>query len=421
VSAHGEPAGSPARGADDASRAGPPPRALRVYLGAFGDPGHAFPMLALGEALVARGHTVALQTWRRWEEPAQTAGMTFAAAPEYQVFPTRERPLKPFQAAVRAARETVPSVREFAPDVAVSDVLTPAPALAAELCGVPVATLVPHVHPWAAPGFPPYSLGARLPRTRAGAWIWRRFDGAVERGLRRGRSEYNDCRARLGLAPLPGLHTGLSRALTLVGTLPQLEYPRVWEPWLRVVGPLLWEPPGELVAPPAGDGPVVLVAPSTAQDPEHRMLRAALAGLATERVRVIATYNGRAPEPPVAVPANAVLVPWLSYARSMPAADVVVTHGGHGTLVRALSCGCALVVCPAGGDMAENAARADWAGVGVRVPRRLLGPRTLRLAVRRALGDARLRARARAVASWMAAHDGARTAAAELEGWAGRI
>ena len=28
---------------------------LRVLLGAFGDPGHAFPMLALGEALVARG------------------------------------------------------------------------------------------------------------------------------------------------------------------------------------------------------------------------------------------------------------------------------------------------------------------------------------------------------------------------------
>ena len=28
---------------------------LRVYLGAFGDPGHAFPMLALGEALVAAG------------------------------------------------------------------------------------------------------------------------------------------------------------------------------------------------------------------------------------------------------------------------------------------------------------------------------------------------------------------------------
>jgi UDP:flavonoid glycosyltransferase YjiC (YdhE family) len=395
-------------------------RPLRVYLGAFGDPGHAFPMLALGEALVARGHAVALQTWRRWEEAARAAGIEFAAAPEYHVFPTRERPLKPYQAAVHAARATVPSVESFAPDVAGADILTPAPALAAELCGVPVASLVPHVHPWSAPGFPPYSLGARLPRTAAGRWLWRRFDAMVAKGLEQGRQQYDDCRARLGLPPAPGLHNGLSRALTLIGTLPQLEYPRRWEPWLRVVGPLLWEPPGELVGPPPGAGPVVLVAPSTAQDPEHRMLRAALDGLAGERVRVIATYNGREPDPPVSVPPNAVLVPWLSYSRSMPAADVVVTHGGHGTLVRALSCGCALVVCPAGGDMAENAARADWAGLGVRLPRRLLSPRTLRLAVRRALGDAAMRERARATAAWMAEHDGALAAAGELEAWAGR-
>ena len=393
-------------------------RPLRVYLGAFGDPGHAFPMLALGEALVARGHAVALQTWRRWEEHAVAAGMTFAAAPEYQVFPTRERPLKPYEAVVRAARETVPSVREFAPDIAVADILTAAPALAAELCGVPVATLVPHLHPWAAPGFPPYSFGARLPRTAAGAWLWRRFDGAVAKGLEQGRREYNDSRARLGLPPLAEVHTGLSRALTLIATLPQLEYPRRWEPWLRVVGPLLWEPPGERVEPPPGDEPVVLVAPSTSQDPQQRLLSAALVGLARAPVRVIASSNGV--DPPVPVPGNAVLVPWMSYARSMPAADVVVTHGGHGTLVRALSCGCALVVCPAAGDMAENAARADWAGVAVRLPRRLLGPRALRLAVARALGDARIRARARAVAAWIAEHDGARAAAAELEAWADR-
>ena len=395
--------------------------ALRVYLGAFGDPGHAFPMLALGEALVARGHSVALQTWQRWREPAEAAGMTFAAAPEYQVFPTRERALKPFAAAVLAARETVPSVAAFAPDLVVADILTVAPALAAELCDVPAATLVPHVHPWSAPGFPPYAVGARLPRTRAGAWAWQRFDGVVARGLEQGRREYNDCRARLGLPPLPGLHTGLSRALTLVGTLPQLEYPRRWEPWLRVVGPLLWEPPGERVAPPPGSGPVVLVAPSTAQDPGHALLRAALAGLARAPVRVIATYNGRAPDPPVAVPANAVLVDWLSYARTMPDCDLVVTHGGHGTLVRALSCGCPVVVCPAGGDMAENAARADWAGVGVRLPRRLLAPRTLRLAVERALAGPERRARAGELAAWIAAHDGAQAAARELEQWNGRM
>src|SRR5436190_8129909 len=130
-------------------------------------------MLGLGEALAARGHVVAIETWRRWEADARRAGMTFFAAPEYQVFPTAAQPLKPYAAAVRAAAETRVAVRSFAPDIVVSDILTPAPALAAELEGVPVATLVPHVHPDLAPGMPAYSIGARLPRTRLGAGLWR--------------------------------------------------------------------------------------------------------------------------------------------------------------------------------------------------------------------------------------------------------
>jgi UDP:flavonoid glycosyltransferase YjiC (YdhE family) len=185
-----------------------------------------------------------------------------------------------------------------------------------------------------------------------------------------------------------------------------------------VVGPLIWEPPGERVEPPPGDGPVVLVAPSTSQDPGHSLLRAALEGLAGEDVRVIASTNGRAPDPPVRVPPNAVLVDWLSYGQTMPACDVVIAHGGHGTLVRALTLGCVVVVCPAAGDQNENAARVDWAGVGVRLPRRLLGPRSMRLAVRRALADARLREGAGRVAAWHRGHDGPDTAAQAVEAWA---
>ena len=203
-----------------------------------------------------------------------------------------------------------------------------------------------------------------------------------------------------------------------MATLPQLEYPRAWPAWLRIVGPLLWEPPGARVAPPPGAGPVVLVAPSTAQDPAHQLLRAALAGLAGEDVRVIATFNGREPSPPVAVPANAVLVPWLSYSQTMPACDLVVAHGGHGTLMRALSCGCPVVLSPAGGDMGENAARVDWAGLGVRLPRRLCTPRGVRLAVRRALDRPDLRPRVQRVADWIAAHAAGGRAVDEIERWA---
>jgi UDP:flavonoid glycosyltransferase YjiC (YdhE family) len=386
---------------------------VRVLLGAFGDPGHAFPVIALGSELVARGHDVGIETWKRWREPAEAAGMDFSPAPEYQVFPTRERPLKPYEAAALAARVTRQFVRAFEPDVVVSDILTPAPALAAELEGVPVATLVPHVHPDLPTGLPPFSIGARRPRTRIGAVLWSRTDRMVALGLEQGRNEYNDCRAQLGLGPLPWTHTGLSRSLTMVGTLPQLEYPRAWPSWLRVVGPLMWEPGGPAVDPPPGDGPVVLVAPSTSQDRSNSLLRAALDGLADEPVRLIAIAAEG-----VAAPANAVLVPWMSYARTMPRCDLVVTHGGHGTLARALASGCPVVVCPAGGDMAESAARVDWAGLGVRLAPRFCTPWGVRLAVRRALAKPSLWTRAAEVAEWAFANPGPATAAAQLESWA---
>jgi len=358
---------------------------LRFFLGAFGQPGHAFPMLALGRELVERGHQVTYETWERWREPVQAAGMDFLPAPEYPVFPTRERPLTPYEAVVLATAHTRPAVAQARPDAVVHDILTLAPALAGELEGVPVATLIPHVYPVGAPGLPPYALGARMPRTGLGRTLWRVFDRPVGRGLAQGRQELNDTRRQLGLAPVTRFHGGLSTELVLVGTYPELEYPRDWPGHVHIVGPLIWEPPAKPVAPPPGDAPLVLVAPSTAQDPEHRLLRAALAGLGREPVRVLATWNRRPVDGPARVPANTRLVEWISYAETMPGSSLVICHAGHGTMVRALASGATVLTVPHVGDMAENAARADWAGVGIRLPWSLLGPRTLALAVRRAL------------------------------------
>src|SRR6476646_6621439 len=324
---------------------------LRILLGAFGDPGHAFPMIALARALVARGHDVTLQTWTHWREHVEAERIRFAAAPEYEVFPSGPEPLDFYEAVVHAARDTLPLVRELRPDVAVADILTLAPALAAELERVPVATLVPHVYPHGERHFPIYSLGARMPRTALGRSIWRTAQRPVDRGLELGRVELNRTREKLGLGPLAYVHGGISRDLALVATFPQLEYPREWPPGAHVVGPLMWEPPSADVELPPGDAPLVLIAPSTAQDSEHRLLRAALRGLAHAPVRVLATWNRRLPPRALPVPDNARLVPWVSYSRTMPHADVVVCHAGHGTLARALSSGCAVVACPAIGDM----------------------------------------------------------------------
>ena len=399
------------------------PRASRrVLLGAFGDPGHAFPMIALGRALRERGHEVTLQTWRRWQASVEAEGVAFAAAPEYDVFPTGGpggEPLDFYEAVVHATQDTLPLVRELRPDAVVADILTLAPSLAAELNGIPRATLIPHVYPENEPDFPIYSLGARLPRTAAGRAAWRRAQGPIRRGVELGRVELNQTRARLGLPPLQYGHGGISRELALVATFPQLEYPRAWPSWAHVVGPLMWEPPARDVELPPGDDPLVLIAPSTAQDPDHRLLHAALRGLADAPVRVLATWNRRLPSRPLPVPANARVVEWASYARTMPLCDVVVCHAGHGTLVRALACGCAVVACPHLGDMNENAARLDWFGAGVRLPRRFVSPRPLRLAVEQALSEPSIRARAGELAAWADTHDPEDTAAVLVEHLAG--
>ena len=347
--------------------------------------------------------------------------MSFAAAPEYQVFPTRERPLKPYAAAVRASQVTRELIRSVDPDVVVADILTSAASLAAQLENRPWVTLVPHVMPMGQPGFPAYALGAVPARTRAGKGLWRLARPLLMKGEQQGRRELNGARYRVGLPPLSHVHGGISRELAIVATFPQLEYPRSEaEPWMRVTGPLLWEQPVGPVELPPGSDPLVLVAPSTSQDPEHRLLRAALTGLAGEKVRVLGALNHRTPPRPLPTPHNARLVDWVSYAQTMPHCQAVVCHAGHGTLARALSCGVPVVACPHAGDQAENAARVRWAGLGVSLPRRFDTPRGMRLAVRRLLSDRGYAARAGALARWAEHNDGAAAAADAVEAAAER-
>jgi UDP:flavonoid glycosyltransferase YjiC (YdhE family) len=390
----------------------PDPR-LRLLVAAFGDPGHAFPAIALARELGQRGHEVLVETWERWREPVEAEGLAFTGAQEYTVYPPPGPDTPDGQTAAAAARALARLMEGFEPDLVVSDILTLAPTLAAEVAGVPHATLIPHVYPVQQPGMPLYSLGLRPPRTGLGRLGWRATGPLLGMGLRRGRDELNETRGRLGLGPIERFHGGISELLAMVATFPQLEYPREWPAHVRVTGPLFFELPGEEVAMPAGEGPLVLIAPSTSQDPECELLRVALDALADEPVRVLATTNRHRPERPIEVPANAELVDWVLYSQAMPAADVVICHGGHGTVARALAAGTPLLVCPSVGDMGENAARVAWSGTGLSVPRRLLSRRGVRLATRRLLHESRFRGRTGEVATWSANHDGA-VAAAQL-------
>ena len=395
--------GGPVVGADVSGRG-----RHRFLVAAFGDAGHAFPAIALARALRARGHRVVVETWERWRDAVEGEGLEFTAAEAYKTFPPPPPGSDEGPSAGEAALALAPLLDELHPDVVVSDILTLAPALAAERAGVRRATLIPHVYPVHEPGLPFFAFGALPPRTMVGRGMWRAALPVLVGGLRRGRREMNASRELVGLPPLERFHGAISEELAMVATFPHLEYPRRWPVGVKVTGPMVFELPYEDVELPEGDAPLVVVAPSTAQDPEGRLLRAALEALADEPVRVLATTNRQRPEGPLpAAPAKARVVDWVGYSQVMPAADLVVCHGGHGTVARALAAGTPVLACPALGDMTENGARVAWSGAGLMVPWRLTRPGALRVAVRRILSDRVFRMRAGEIAGWAQGHDGA--------------
>ena len=105
--------------------------------------------------------------------------MRFYAAPEYQVFPTRERPLKPYEAVVRAVGETAPARARLPPGRG-RQRHPHAGARAGRRAGGRAAgrrSCRTSIRP-PPPGVPPYGLGAMPPRGAARASVLARARAA---------------------------------------------------------------------------------------------------------------------------------------------------------------------------------------------------------------------------------------------------
>lgn len=112
--------------------------------------------------------------------------------------------------------------------------------------------------------------------------------------------------------------------------------------------------------------------------------------------------------PPVADAIVAPFVPQLDLLRRV---DAVVGHGGHNTVVEALSHGLPMVLAPIRDDQPIIADQVVRAGAGVRVKFGRVGVGDLTEALTRALGDPELRRGAQAVAADFAACGGPMAAA----------
>jgi UDP:flavonoid glycosyltransferase YjiC (YdhE family) len=392
---------------------------LRVMSGAIGDAGHALPVIALASALRRRGHDVSMETSERWRQAIEAQGMRFVAGETEIAGPGQAPGPSSPRTLAEVARSLIPVMREARPHVVITDVYTLAPALAAEAAGVPRATVIHHPYPVHEPGLPFFLVGLMPPRTSFGRYAWRAARPLLDLRLRWGARALNETRADLSLPPLDRPQGSVSDWLAMVATFPQLEYERSWAPHVHVTGPMLFDAPAPEVEPADGDGPLVLVAASTARERGIDLVRVALEALAGEPVRMVASLGRPGRGWDDRPPGNAVVRDWVSYPPLMAKASLVVCNGGHGTLAMALSKGAPVLVCPGGPDQAENGIRASWAGAGLMIPSRLVGPRSLRRVARRMLQDQRFAHAAERIADWSRRNDGAERGATLVERYAG--
>ena len=330
---------------------------MRVAVVAGPDPGHSFPAIALCLKFLAAGDEPTLLTGVEWLATARAAGIDAIELEGLDPTPLdddRDAGAKIHQRAARMAVLNAPGLRDLAPDLIVSDVITACGALAAELVEVPWVELSPHPLYLPSKGLPPIGSGMA-----PGEGVRGRLRDAVTRqltarSLREGLRQRAAARIGVGLPA-----DGMEPLRRLIATLPALEMPRPdWPDEAVVVGPLHFEPTDTELPVPSGDGPVVVVAPSTATTGTQGLAEMALKCLIPgetlpdgSRVVVSRLSGDDVQAPPWAV------IGLGRQDRLLSRADVVVCGGGHGMVSKTLLAGAPMVVAPGGGDQWEIANR----------------------------------------------------------------
>lgn len=328
-----------------------------------------------------------------------------------------------FGPAARYARDTAAEIARRRPDVVVNPTLMFGAQAATEAAGIPQALLLTCSYVVPGTGASPYGSGWAPPRNAAERLRLKVMDKIALRLWGVGRDPLNAAREEQQLAPLAHpleqIHAA-ERFLVLTSPAFDIPVPRL-PANVRYVGPRLDDPAwAGTWTPPAGDAPLVLVGLSSTYMAQGDLLARIVTALGALPVRALVTL-GPSLEPDVlgATPPNVTVVASAPHAEVLKHAALVVTHAGHGTIIKSLAAGVPVVALPMGRDQPDNAARVVAAGAGVTL-KPSAKVEAIRAAVADVLATPSYTAAAGRLATAMAAEGEADRALAELEALAAR-
>ena len=190
-------------------------------------------------------------------------------------------------------------------------------------------------------------------------------------------------------------------------------------PGHHYVGPLgVWEPPSELPGylDEPGD-PWALVSISSQMQDDVPLAMAAMSALEGKPIRAVLTIGpDHHPSELASVPSNVRVERVISHAAVLERGVLLLSHAGHGSVMKALWTGRPMVLVPWGRDQPGVAARAAALGVAAVVPREVASSEALSAAVDRALTDEEMRSASARHAARLRATDPPALASDLIEG-----
>ena len=362
--------------------------------------GHLYPMMDVLLELKERGHRVVVQTLAGEAERVDRTGLEHrpicAAIEAIELEDYKgSNPVSQIRIAVETWLERAPhevedlraSVAELDPDFLLVDANTYGASAFTETAGRPWALHMPYCLPTPSRDAPAFGPGFPPPKSVVGRTRDVFVRAVTNRATRAQLGRLNAFRARLDAAPLRDLAEAYELPPTILyRTAEPFEYSRSdWTDNVEPLGPGLWAPHAELpdwlLALPE---PRVLVSISTEAQNDGAIIATALEALADELGSVICTTSAEDPDQFSAPSGNVRICKFLPHAQVMPQVSCVVTHGGMGTVQRALAHAIPICVVPWGRDQSESAQRTVEAGAGTRLNPSRLDPERLRSAVHRA-------------------------------------
>jgi len=197
--------------------------------------------------------------------------------------------------------------------------------------------------------------------------------GAMAACFMHGLGAMNATRETIGLPPVNHLFEQLAPAKkTLVAVSPTFDFIPADPPGMAYVGPQLDDPAWaeSWQSPWAADDerPLVLVGFSTTFQNHVGVLQNVVDALGTLPVRALVTLGPTIAPSELNAADNVHIVPSAPHNAVMKDASLVVTHGGYGTLARALSHKLPMLVLPQGRDQGGNAEKLMAHGAGMALP-----------------------------------------------------